>query len=487
MARIEQDELGEMLSAYVDGELNAEQRRLVEQLLGEDETARQLLAELRATVGAVASLPRHAAPASIAFEIQGALERSALLEDGRELPAAMPRARRSWKAGLAMAAVLGLAVVTGWFVVGPQRGLESNRRQTFDDAAGPVASSAPAERREDASGVASRTAIRGERSRPSSTAMTATESGALMKPVATVAEKLASGADAAMLQLHPFQVESVRLQLQVADESELQATSSRIVSRLAQEQLADLGTDRSPSSKQVGSTEGFYLRGKNGVNFEAAKESQVLVRATPRQISRVLDELSEGGYANEAVSMSAGSLEVKGLDKSQAVIGALADAPARPAPAEAPTSPSPVAPSAKDADGFRWLQELLLAVGVEPELVNSGGTPEGEKADASLSAAEPGAVAAAPREAGPSGEREAPPAAPVATSLVERRLRDLPRSADDSKAKKEADESDALDASEPYVTLVIQVVQAPPDSTPAKRGVRAKPAPPKPTETREVN
>src|SRR3990170_1217954 len=100
MARLNPDQLGELLSAYIDRELDAAQTAQVERLLREDEAARRMLSELRRTVNAVASLPRHPAPASIASDVQTVLERSALLGDAPPARPHVHRTRAPWTARL---------------------------------------------------------------------------------------------------------------------------------------------------------------------------------------------------------------------------------------------------------------------------------------------------------------------------------------------------------------------------------------------------
>ena len=62
MSDIDREQLGEWLSAYLDGELSEEQTTVVERLLREDASARQSLDALRRASELVPSLPRHAAP-----------------------------------------------------------------------------------------------------------------------------------------------------------------------------------------------------------------------------------------------------------------------------------------------------------------------------------------------------------------------------------------------------------------------------------------
>jgi anti-sigma factor RsiW len=64
-------------SAYLDGELNDEQRRQVEHVLAENPRSRQLLAELRQTARLVSELPKAKAPADLAQQITAAVDRAA--------------------------------------------------------------------------------------------------------------------------------------------------------------------------------------------------------------------------------------------------------------------------------------------------------------------------------------------------------------------------------------------------------------------------
>ncbi|NUQ48695.1 MAG: hypothetical protein HUU27_02075, partial [Phycisphaerae bacterium] len=69
MTGSENDKLIGELSAYLDGELDAQARAAVEALLAESEPARRLLADLRAIAVGLRGLPRAAAPASLAESV----------------------------------------------------------------------------------------------------------------------------------------------------------------------------------------------------------------------------------------------------------------------------------------------------------------------------------------------------------------------------------------------------------------------------------
>lgn len=111
----ERERLESHLSAYLDDELTPDERGEVESFLESDADARALLAELRATIQAVQSLPRARASDDLLDHIRGRMERQALLGDE---PATLPEARGGGFSGrwLAAAAVVALACLSGYLV-----------------------------------------------------------------------------------------------------------------------------------------------------------------------------------------------------------------------------------------------------------------------------------------------------------------------------------------------------------------------------------
>ncbi len=98
------DAWDELLSAYLDGEVSAAERVLVENWLARDPAARQTLVELRRLSTALRDLPREAAPP----EVQRlAVERTRDMV-GPAKPAARRSRRREWIAGLTALAATGL-------------------------------------------------------------------------------------------------------------------------------------------------------------------------------------------------------------------------------------------------------------------------------------------------------------------------------------------------------------------------------------------
>ena len=121
MTEVNREELSELLSGYLDEDLNDDDIAVVERVLLKDQDARTLLDELRQTVHIVGALPRHNAPASIAEDIAVHLERAELLGDTDAMETvAGPKGRSPWSTLLSMAA--GIAVVaTGvlWYTYDP--------------------------------------------------------------------------------------------------------------------------------------------------------------------------------------------------------------------------------------------------------------------------------------------------------------------------------------------------------------------------------
>jgi len=113
----------ELIGAYLDDELSAEDRTRVESLLAESEESRQMLDELRALRSHLQSLPRHTLPADFSQQVLKRAEREMLLgrttageqaatvaRDDEARPATIPFGSR-WArplvyAGLAIAAAL---------------------------------------------------------------------------------------------------------------------------------------------------------------------------------------------------------------------------------------------------------------------------------------------------------------------------------------------------------------------------------------------
>ncbi len=114
--------LEEQLSAYLDGELSADQRAEVEAFLAGDEQARRLLEDLRRTANLLQALPRAKAGEELIDALRGRLERKALLGEPAAPPAVTRRRPiRSYAARwAAVAAVLALSLTALYLIWPPE-------------------------------------------------------------------------------------------------------------------------------------------------------------------------------------------------------------------------------------------------------------------------------------------------------------------------------------------------------------------------------
>ncbi len=453
--------MGELLSGYIDGELDAREREIIERVLREDESARQLLVDLQRTAQAVASLPRHAAPASILGDTQANLERSALLYDFPEPRAHQTRGRSSWTARLAMAAMVGLVVVTGWWFMAEQN--RSSSKSKTELAQREVREAAPISVPTD-----SRIALerRGDEFAVSDAV------GSAGAAVATVEQQLAAGVDPTSFRSQTFAAEPVRLQVTVRDRAEREAVSTRIEAALSSQRLADLASAPGAGEDTTNSVQNFYYRGKAGVNFDAANEDQILVRASPQQIDHLLTKLSEPNQPEEAVALVAGPITVQGVEKSRSVVQLLGDQQ------QAGLSRS----ETKRNDGLSG--GLLKIVGIDPKLLSSGDksatepgvapvesaaeaaptdSPKVADDESSVADAEESAKshrAAAKTKVAVSTATRAAVQPPTPPPLVERRLRAAAESSRES-AGKDDQRRGGEETPGASVTVVVQIIEQP--------------------------
>ena len=110
MSAAQRETIGELLSAYLDGEVSDEQRAQIEALLETDAAARALLTELEQAAAAVRSLPRGATPPSVLEDITARVEREELLGSADDQVTLERHKRGPFRSSLAVAAMLFIAV-----------------------------------------------------------------------------------------------------------------------------------------------------------------------------------------------------------------------------------------------------------------------------------------------------------------------------------------------------------------------------------------
>jgi negative regulator of sigma E activity len=144
----------ELLSAYLDGELPADQRAQVESWLVEDATYRQLYEDLRGVRSGVQSLPRHKLDRDLSATVLRRAERAVLSGDAPSgvAPRVAPHttlhqwwSKRSWRMIVWPAVAAAAALAIALFDVGQQPA----ERQVAQKAAGEVGQMGGAKRSDD--------------------------------------------------------------------------------------------------------------------------------------------------------------------------------------------------------------------------------------------------------------------------------------------------------------------------------------------------
>ncbi len=311
MAESDREQLGEWLSAYIDGELSPEETKQVERFLREDAEARRTLHELRRTVNLVSSLPRHPAPDSVAEDVRVHIERSALLGDSGQSPIVAGGRRSPALALLAAAAAvalvaIGLPIMTGNRQPGPDsekvalapEGKDSGHRlaETPDLSHGGRALE-----------------VANSKEEPPDAERKILDS-------ATLDQKLQAGKTLTCIREHRFSNEPVRLQVTVADAAQRDAVEMRLVSYLAERGAIELGTTDMDGKKSGTPVHGFVYRGDAGRNAFEPAQRQVLVRATRRQLDGMIEELDRVASPEDKVALTSGPVSVEGLRGVQAAL-----------------------------------------------------------------------------------------------------------------------------------------------------------------------
>lgn len=276
MAESDREQLGDMLSAYIDGELSPDETKHVERLLKKDPEARRTLEELRGAVKVLSSLPRHPAPESVAQDLQLHVERSVLLGGSEQPHVAFGGRRSPALAMLATAAAIALVVV-GWRIVtGDERPGAS-----FEQVAVGIKKDTPP-----------RLGELGDRGRsPEEPVERSSETERGILDLATFEQKLEAGKDATLLREHRFSNEPVRIHVTLQDRRRQGDLTTRVIAQLKQRGAAEpepSGTDR--SSRETG-VHSIVFSGKRGTNFTEANQRQVFMRVTRRQLDSVMEEL----------------------------------------------------------------------------------------------------------------------------------------------------------------------------------------------------
>lgn len=295
MRKMLNQELSELLSAYLDNEVDDREKTIVENALRSDPGARKLLDELRQTVSVVSSLPRHAAPPDLAPELNARLERAHLLVEFDQQKAP-PQGTSSWHGYLRAAAMLGFVLVAGWWFLARQQ-----ERKSTGIALSPASPS---------------TVIREATDSKVVPAETARSTSAPIE-----AEKLlSSGTDPVVLVRHSFEAEPVRIRVTARTAGERDMLARNFTQQLAQANTENLAQQKAgrEQKKAIGA---FYLEGKPDVNFTNPHDKQVMVRIPRSQADQLVEQVVSGStIPADQFAFQAGTQNVKGQDNAKAIL-----------------------------------------------------------------------------------------------------------------------------------------------------------------------
>jgi len=373
MNTIDPDELGEYLSAYLDDELSAAERQVVEQALARDPTARRQLEELRQTVGLVQSLPRRAAPPSLLQDLTAAAERRQLLGE----PVETERRRRPWwlsgQPWLAAAAALIVMVVGGYYVFQyanqpAERMAERTAPPPSLQPAAPVPS--PSEGHDDVA-MAARPAPAGARARqlqPGDLGRMAavadadtrakemldigtppdarsTQGGSLdtrladdlgmarsaapsaesadtpaadrqaqiaLAPTLTWDQKSAVQVACETLVNHPFSNESNQLIVAVESARDAELAESQFAAWAVANDVRDVSKLAATQPAAPPAAEALYLEGRPGVNYEPDGTKEILVQTPVHLLPELVEALRPAGDRARAMELAVGPLVASG-------------------------------------------------------------------------------------------------------------------------------------------------------------------------------
>ena len=361
MNDVNREELSELLSGYLDGELNDDDVAVVERVLLKDQDARKLLEELRQMVHVVGALPRHDAPPSIAEDIAAHMERSELLGDADALESvAGPKGRSPWSTLLSMAA--GIAVVASgvlWYTSDP--GMEPAGHvvvSTFkpaDNESSAFRGESPKESRDDVAlkktASLETTSVGGKVLREGDSSVSTKASperrssrlarknrarnfarsadarsdlpAVSVSPLArfdrekllaslNVEQILVVDGQVSHLRKHPFHNEKVQLAILARDREESGEFARRLVDALESRNVVNAATSTDETALTEISKNGFFLQGASGINYRDKRQEQILVYLTASDRDALLEEIGQWAEFPNEVELQVGSIRLRG-------------------------------------------------------------------------------------------------------------------------------------------------------------------------------
>ncbi|GMU37136.1 MAG: zf-HC2 domain-containing protein [Phycisphaerae bacterium] len=319
------EELSELLSAYLDDEVSASERRRVEAALASDPSVKARFDELCAARDATAALPRRAAPPDLAEAIGAEIERESLLA-GRPAATSRNRGIRIILPTLAAAALLMLAVLSldRFRKDGADSSTQVALRKLADGPPGeaqpllaepaepampmPSSTSPPAAQRgraiesDDVAALRERVSDSNDIPAERPPALVAQR----LLAVTGIDQKLQAGVTPDQVREHRFDNESAQIRLTCADAAARDAALSAITEALSAMDAANLAEAAPAEAKAA------YLAGQPGVNFESPDERQVLVRIPRAELDQFLEQIRPAEQAGVAAELRLGRVVARG-------------------------------------------------------------------------------------------------------------------------------------------------------------------------------
>lgn len=460
-----QERLGELLSAYLDGELESREQAFVEHLLVESAAARLLLEELRRNLHLVALLPHHAAPTSLAIELRQQIERRELLSKPDRSPVAGRKRRAPLVALLSVAAaVVVTTVISLWYADGTLKERGSGKDEHVVATAAKEFKS-PQENVRTRSAVA-RTPVNGSGARTETAAPAAVAvsiDGTVTSEMVqafqyAIQESLVTAivplVDPPAVRTASFSAEPVRLELVVNSAAEREGFMTGLIARQSEHGAIDL--EKLDAAMPAA---GFLYRGQPGINFAEVDQGQMLVRIPLRQLGMLVDDVAASPEGDTTMSLIAGSAVLHGAVAAREMARRL--------------TPSEPLPTGRRLGGEGLLGGLLGAMGFDPGVFLSNAKSSDKDAmihDDAAPTAEMGKAADVTSK--PAAEPSTNMLSKKRESLVERRSRALLVPHEGSDLNDSA--TPGAHMPEPYLTLVVQVRVVSP-TQPAVKPARVPP------------
>lgn len=471
MSQLSEDQLGELLTAYADGEVDAREKAFVEHLLREDRRAVALLAEIRGMSTAVGQLPRQAAPELMTEDIRQYVERDELL-GGPMLSHGGPVYRapsRRWTAVLSAAAMIGMVSAGVLYFQSQQRLMEKHplpmagRERTVDRTATKESHHVPIHKTELAK-------VAEAPPSEETLAKFVDEVLALAGPeeIERIAPSIGEDADAATA---PNGV--VSLGLQVADAGALKNASGRldVALRKAVEMPATSQPVGTPASEENEGVDRRQQRDQQIATASRTNEQSWTMRVPMSQVPAVANAVLGAGVARGQITLAAGTTRIAGAPGVKEAVSRVdrvwqqQQVASRAALEQVQARPETVAVAPEPAEKVTArpggpFGELLKIIGV-PESITFVGPPVPEAVESDISVAHSAEERVA---TGPAMDSEV---SSVANQALE--------------SKEETTGAGALDKD----TVLADAVQGKAGETPGiveRRMKKLREAPPRPTE-----